>query len=264
MSRLEALCVQFQTPRYPASRPRPLLARSVLPALTQFEFGGVYEYLEDLLVQIEAPLLNQLWVTFYMELTFVVPQLHQWISHAELFKTYNRACVETSHRGIRFAINGGETHKSPRISLAIGGVDLDRQLTSLVQLCSSPLPLLSTLVQLNIVDPVPPDSQSHRNMNTTRWLRLLDPFTAVKDLRLSDQVAPPVCQALEELAEEKVTEVLPALQNIYLSGLRPLEPIPKFIEGFVAARQLSGHPVAVNPWGDRGKNESFLSATRDG
>ncbi|KAI9507843.1 hypothetical protein F5148DRAFT_1284726 [Russula earlei] len=93
-------------------------------------------------------------------------------------------------------------------------------------------------------------------MESAQWLELLEPFTAVKDLRLTDLVARHVCQALEELAKDRVTQVLPALHGIFLSDLAPGESVPpKSVEQFVAARRLSGHPVAVYPWRDRGNYE---------
>ncbi|KAI9513369.1 hypothetical protein F5148DRAFT_15 [Russula earlei] len=247
MFRLETLGVDFRSPRYPASRPPPPLTRSVLPALTDLYLCGVYEYLEDLLAQIEAPLLKKLEIMFFMDLDFAVPQLHRLIGQAGSFKSCNNASVSTSDRAIQFSIFR-VTDQSPELSLRISCRELDGQLSSLAQVCSSTFPLLSTLVHLDIADGV---SQSHWKDDTaaTQWLELLDPFTAVKDLRLSRQVAPHVCRALKELAEERVTDILPALQNVFLSGMQPLNSVPKYIEGFVAARQLSGHPVAVHRLG---------------
>jgi hypothetical protein len=43
----------------------PLPARTVLPALVAILFGGVNEYLEDLLARIDAPRLFRLWITFF-------------------------------------------------------------------------------------------------------------------------------------------------------------------------------------------------------
>ncbi|KAI9512929.1 hypothetical protein F5148DRAFT_1365145 [Russula earlei] len=249
MSRLEILRLEFQSPRYPEGRPSPPLTPSVLSALTELVFQGVHEYLEDLLAHIEAPLLNILDVTFFMDIDFVIPQLHRLINQAESSKTCDRATVYTSDRAIRITILG-ITNRLLKLSVEISCRELDWQLASLAQVCSSSFPLLSTLVQLDITDRVP---QSHwkDDMEATQWLELLDPFAAVRDLHLSDQVAPHVCQALEELADERVTEVLPALQNILLSGIQPLGSVPKCIEAFVAARNLSGHPVAVHCWKNR-------------
>ncbi|KAI9447014.1 hypothetical protein F5148DRAFT_743505 [Russula earlei] len=245
MSRLEDLGLGFQSHRYPASRPPPL-TRSVLPALTNLRFRGVHEYLEDVLAQVEVPLLNNLYVTFFMDLDFVIPQLHHLIGQAESFKTHNEAMVHTHHSGIKFMIFE-EAREFPDLSVEISCGESDRQLASLAQVCSSSFPLLSTMVELDIVDESHP-SHWKNHMETTRWLELLDPFTAVEDLFLSDKVAPHVCRALEELAEDRVTEVLPALENIFLSDLQGSGSVPKYIEGFVDAREHSGYPVAVRYW----------------
>ncbi|KAI9455189.1 hypothetical protein F5148DRAFT_398767 [Russula earlei] len=247
MSRLEDLRLGFESPLSPESRPLPPLTRSVLPALTRLEFEGVHGYLEDLLAQIEAPLLNKLIVWFDMNLDIVVPQLRRLISQTESFKTCDTAFVYTSVREIDLIILRN-TKPSPGLSLQIMGRVLNSQLASLAQICGSSFPPLSTLVQLDILEGAP-RQHSEDDMETAQWLELLDPFTAVKDLRLSREVGRHVCQALERLAVERVTDFLPALQNIFFNGLRPSETVPEYIEGFVAARKLSGHPVAIQRWG---------------
>ena len=86
------------------------------------------------------------------------------------------------------------------------------------------------------------------DMEDTQWLELLHPFTNVKDLRLSDEVATCIAPALQELAGERVTEILPTLQNITLEHriYGEPEPVPKAIWEFVTTRQLSGCPVAIH------------------
>ncbi|KAH9970675.1 hypothetical protein BJV74DRAFT_866731 [Russula compacta] len=58
---------------------------------------------------------------------------------------------------------------------------------------------------------------------------------------ISDVVAPLVVPALQQLAEERVTNLLPTLQN----NLEPSEPIQEGIGQFIAARQLVNRPVTV-------------------
>ncbi|KAI9460447.1 hypothetical protein F5148DRAFT_256716 [Russula earlei] len=224
-SRLENFRLEFRSPIYPESRPRPPLTRSVLPAFLGFR--GVHEYLEDLLAQIEVPLLTRLRVTFFMDIVFVLPQLHRLISQVESFNSCDRATVHI----VGFAIQLAIFRESPQFTdviLEIRCRELDWQLASLAQVCSSSFPFLSTLVHLDITDCV---LKSHwkDDMETTQWLELLVPFTAMKDLCLLDEVAPHVCQALEELAGERVREVLPALQNIFLKVLGPLDSVPKYM-----------------------------------
>jgi hypothetical protein len=54
-----------------------------------------------------------------------------------------------------------------------------------------------------------------------------------------------VAPALEQLAGERVTEALPALQCLLLQGPQPSDPVKRAIGKFAAARQLSGRPIAV-------------------
>jgi hypothetical protein len=99
-------------------------------------------------------------------------------------------------------------------------------------------------------------------VNKIEWLKLFQPFTAVKDLYLEDELAIPVALMLQQFTGNRATEVLPALQNIFLKrisiffgdtenfspGNLPLEVVLQDIEPFLAARQLSGCPVVVQYW----------------
>jgi len=83
------------------------------------------------------------------------------------------------------------------------------------------------------------------DIENSQWLELLYLFSSVKNLVLDDQPAQLVAPALQELTGERVTEVLPALQNISLTLSARSGPIQDAIAQFVTARRLSGHPVAV-------------------
>jgi len=74
-------------------------------------------------------------------------------------------------------------------------------------------------------------------MDDIQWLELFQPFTAVKNLYLSEEISLPVVRALRELSGEMITEVLPTLQNIFLRD-RPSEPIQEPMAPFIAAREL--------------------------
>ena len=66
LTRLERLCLIFDSPQSrphrESRRPHPL-TRSVLPALTDFVFSGVREYLDDFVTRIDAPMLHILSIT---------------------------------------------------------------------------------------------------------------------------------------------------------------------------------------------------------
>jgi hypothetical protein len=84
------------------------------------------------------------------------------------------------------------------------------------------------------------------DMENVQWVELLHPFTSMKDLLLHNESIQHVALALEQLAEESVTEALPALKNLFLWGPQPPKSVKAMIGKFIAARQLYGRPVAVH------------------
>jgi hypothetical protein len=75
-------------------------------------------------------------------------------------------------------------------------------------------------------------------------------FTAVKGLYISPEFTPRIAPTLQELVGERVTEVLPSLQTLFLKGTLPLRHVPVAIGQFV---ELASHPVSVS-----GKEERSL------
>jgi hypothetical protein len=102
----------------------------------------------------------------------------------------------------------------------------------------------------NILEPEdrssPPRWQD--DIESSQWLELLHPFTAVKALYISQEFAPRIALALQELVGERVTEVLLALRTLLLEEMFPLGPVQEYIGKFVAARQLAGYPIDVSHW----------------
>ena len=87
------------------------------------------------------------------------------------------------------------------------------------------------------------------------------------NLYLCKEFAPGIAAALQELVGDRITEVLPSLENIFVEGLEPSGPFQENIGQFVTARQLSDHPVAISvrkntgPFftSEREEEESILS-----
>jgi len=254
LTRLESLSLGFRSPRSrpaKASRRPPHLTRTIFPALIRLDFRGVTEYLEDLVARIDTPLLVGFSITFFNQLVFDLLQLTEFLCRTETFTVIDQALVDFEEHFPRvdfFSPTGtpGET----LLSLTISCRELDWQLSSLSQVCNSALLALSPVEYLmfhhDILDGYPPLLQD--DMENSQWLELLHPFTNVKDLHLSGEVPTCIAPALQELASKRVTEVLPVLKNIFLDGFycngEP-ELVPKAISELVAARQLSGHPVAI-------------------
>jgi hypothetical protein len=255
LTRLERLCLKFQSPQSRPNRegrrPHPL-TRSVLPALTYFRFKGVSEYLEDFVARIDAPMLDNLDITFFHQLIFDTPKLRQFISRTPNLKAHDEACVVVSDSGVRIA-PVRPFDRGFRVDLEISCRQSDWQLSSLAQVCRSSFPhtFISSLENLYIREDGYPRLRWQDDIENAQWLELLHPFTALKNLYLSKEFTPRIAPVLEEVVGERVVEILPALQGLFLEEVNPAGPVQEAIEKFVAARQPSGHPIAVSHYSQR-------------
>ena len=240
---LKSLDLEFRSPRSlpdRANRRLPPPTRITLPALTSFWFRGVSEYAEDFVSQIDAPLLAFVDIIFFHQLVFDTPQLYHFIARTEKFRAHNRAAVMFYEHAAYFKLEPGS------FLLGISCTESHWQLSSVEQLCRSSLPRISTLERLDIREAGSPGRHWQDDMEIVQWLELLQLFPAVKELYLDQELALRVVPAMQELVEQRGIEVLPALQDIFIEGLRPLDPIHETIGNFVAARQLSRHAVVVH------------------
>ena len=247
LNSLGELWLEFQSPRScPGQRPPPP-TRLIHPALIEFRFKGASEYLEDLVARIGVPRLDRLEITLFNQIIFDTPQFIQFISRTPTLKAPEKARVFFTYGASSVGFSS-QTSGYKHFEVKIPCIELDWQVSSLEQVFTSCLPHLSTLEGLSIDSPGswPPDWQD--NIENTLWLELLLPFTSVKNLYLSEEIARRMVPALQELVEISRTEVLPALENIFLEGLEPLGPIEKGLGQFVAMRQVTGHPIAVTHW----------------
>ena len=122
------------------------------------------------------------------------------------------------------------------------------QLTSIEQVCNTSLPPVSTVEDLYIEDLYLRRDWRNDGIEKILWLHLLLPFTAMRNLYISKEIAPGIAAALEEVVGGRITEVLPGLQNIFVEELEPTRLFQENIGRFVAARQLSDHPIAISDW----------------
>ena len=257
LTRLEYLTIKFESFVSRQKSPHsPLLARAFLPVLTAFHFRGFDKYLEDLVVWMDAPILKELKITFFdHEDIFDSPQLSQFICRAKEFSAHDEARLEIDHSaGVSVTVPqklGGVFNLEIReLSYGLEDFTSDR-LTSLVQVCNSsfPLPLIPSVECLRIFHAGYIPLSLRSNPQDRKWLELFHLFTAVKALYISWEFVPYIVPALHELIGEleRVTEVLPALQTVFLENL-PIEPIFSYQEGierFAAARQHAGRPITV-------------------
>jgi len=252
LPRLRSLELGFQYPRsraHRASRRPPPLTRVVFPNLTSLFFRGDSEYLEDILSQIETPILNKCKIWLFNQLIFDTPLLGRFVRCTETFRKTSRARIIFFCPNVVVTLSGlEETADSDRnaLWLQVSCGPLDWQLSALVQVLSSFLSLLQTLESLEILVS---RSDWQGETEVIQWREILRPFTSVKTMTIirEDSVRL-VAPALQEFAVGRATEVLPALQNIFLmvGGWQPSGSVKEAFDQFIALRQLSDHPVTVH------------------
>jgi hypothetical protein len=251
---LERLLLEFDPQISPRSyldlkRRRPFPpTRSVLPTLMNFSFKGVNEYLEEFVARINAPALYQLSTTFFHDGDLKAPELSQFINRTPTLGAYDEArLIFLRYDGlVRLRQSHPERSDHGMVEVKIISNEPRQQLLFLAQICTLSLRLLLITEDLYIVGERSPLLLSWDE--NTELLGLLLPFTAVKNLYLCHSFTPRIVDALQELTGGRITEVLPALQNVLLEEYPPWEPLEKGIAEFISARQLINHPVAFSVW----------------
>ena len=244
LTRLEAVWLLFVSPQSrpdPEHQRPPPPTRSVLPNLHEFRFKGDSEYLEVVVAHIDAPRLLDLETTLFNDIVFDTPRLTQFIGRTPM-KALEKALV--TFRGDTATIKLSSSGNG-KLKVIIPCSELDWQVSSMEQVCTSCLPLLPTL-DLHIYGSPYYRQHLQGNVESALWLRLLHPFTSVKNLYLSEEIARCIVPALQELVGVRATEVLPALENIFLEEGQRSGPVQEGIQQVVTVRQATNHPIAVS------------------
>ena len=245
LPRLETLVVRFQlaTSRPDRMHPPPL-TRTVLPALTYFQFKGASEYLEDLVARIDGPQLNQIVIAYLNQvIDFQVVQFSNFIDRTvgpEIAR-FRHAQFSFSYGTVAFTMYPHANH-SPwdrrPVTTIISCNETDWQVSHITQVLSHVSAKLSNVVHLKLK--VEPYTGRLKGTEDVEWLHLLQQFSALQTLHVSPELAGHVALALEGIEGETVDDVLLSLNLIRIVD-QPASSIKKFI----AARQLSGRPVTV-------------------
>jgi hypothetical protein len=253
LASLESLQLEFQSQSYTdlkSRRPSPP-SLSVLPSLAKFSFNGANEYLEEFVARIDAPQLYQLWTRFFDDIDLNTPELNQFISRAPALGAFDEAYLALGggRALVRLCSFQHELFGDGMFQVQTFCRVSHRQLSTLVaQICA----LSSSRIENLYIDMylgLPPLGWMDDIEDTDlQWLGLLLPFTAVKNLYLSEQISPRLVLALQERTGGRTTEVLPALQNVLLEEFQPSEPVQEGIAQFISARQLTNCPVAISVW----------------
>ena len=246
LPRLETFIIKFSfsTPRPHQMLPTPPVTRTVLPALTCFEFKGASEYLEDFVARIDSPRLDHIQIDYLNQLVdFQVPQLSHFIDRSvgPKLTPLSRAQIIFSSYGVSFDLWRRVNYPRRKLfhdtSLTVIGCEgIDWQVSHMAEFLSHFSTTLPNVVHLELE--AMPEGRQLQVTDDVEWPHLLHQFSTVQTLHVSRELAGQVALALEEMTGEMAAEVLPSLDLIYLAG-QPASSIEKF----VAVRQLSVHPV---------------------
>ena len=217
------------------------LTPAVLPSLVEFSFKGASEYMEGLLPRFDAPLLQKVSIWLFYVPTFETPQLYNFLSRTQIFEACSGASVVFYDDEVYF-------RHGHQFGLSITGITSSAHWSSFIQICGLSFPPIRTLKRLDVRLNRYTKYQAVGYGGTIQWMEFFRPFTALKYLCLDKNSAWYIVPALRHshLIAEGATQVLPALQSLFMEGLS--YHLQETIEEFVTTRQLSGHPVALYSW----------------
>ena len=258
---LKGLTIEFDSHKSCPIQTSPLPStHALLPSLTSFEFNGASEYLVDFISRIDTPMLDSFRMTLYSDIIPNILQMHKFIDRADRLKTFTHAEVSI-HRWDVTAIFGSCADSDLGLDITCKVSLTDSPLLSVLRLYEQFPTIPSQVEQLKLCEESLDESLEEMGVlldddeegwecdkNDPQWLELLIPSVSVKTLYVSEGLGLYLASALGNLRGERVTEVLPALDNLFLEDLRSSGSVVETITPFVILRQLSGHPVILQPW----------------
>ena len=223
-----------------------LQTRVVLPALTHFDFRWKSEYLYFFLPHIDTPLLDSFCIAIRQYgFGFNISELGPFLRRTTNFQALNEAHVDFRDDGILATSLPPE-----RTSNEGPGLRISCEISYMESTLSSFFPSIYIVEHLYIYGPRDLLKLGADEIQDMQWLKLFQPFAAVKNLYLRKEIAQYIAPALQDLVGERVTNVFPILECIFLEGIEPSGPAEKAIEKFAAARRLLGRPVVVSHWNE--------------
>jgi hypothetical protein len=250
MAQLNTLKIRFLPPNaHESSLDASLANRAILPALTEFEFKGNCEYVEDLVSRIDAPALGQINITFVERPTFGIPRLARFIGRTKEAKLPHHTSVRLSDDITvtqHFRRPSCADSSSGTFQLQIPCDELDRQISLLIHVCQYISEPLSGVERFDIEAGFsrPSNWMDGEEMDTSVWLELFRSFRGAKSLEVSGGLVTSIASALERATGEMARIILPSLRDLHM--LDSPSSASSSIEQFVAARQLCNRPVAVH------------------
>ena len=244
---LEELSIGFAVPIPLPSDEAELLpapiSRVTLPTLKRLMFRGVAVYLESLVSQINAPILERLIVTLFFELAFTLSALSQFIRITGGIRCL-LAKVLFKKEGVSIVTNHGESLSSGCLTVNINCEHLDWQIDAATQCCGALEQFLSGVEELTLdldKDGMPSDWGD--SLDSMLWHELLLPFSSVKKLQIGSSLTFELSDALTSDTAEVHLNLLPYLQKLEIQ--LEVTDANRAFSTFIETRELEGRPVEL-------------------
>ena len=200
-------------------------------------------YLDNLVAQINTPLLEKLSLTLFFELAFALVNLTEFIHRTERFRCLaSRVIFNREGASIYAGHYKQRVIGKSSLYVNVNCEALDWQIDSATQVCRALGNVLSVVEELSLdldVDVMP--SFWEITPDSTVWHELLLPFTGVKKLYISFSLTLELSQALESVPGELVLELLPELRGLEVE--LEIDYAKKVFSAFVKIRESAGRPV---------------------
>ena len=244
---LEELSIGFAVPIPLPSSERELLPTPIppvtLPALRRLTFRGVSVYLDNLVAQINTPLLERLSLTLLFELAFTLINLTEYIPRTKGFGCLvARVIFNKAAASIDAGYDEQLGVEKSGFHVNVDCKPLDWQIDSAMQIVSVIRKVLSTIEELTLdldVNGIPLDWEN--TLDSVMWHELLLPFIRAKKLHIGSSLALELSRALELVAEGLVPELLPELQELDVTLEN--DHAKKAFSRFIETRESTGRPV---------------------
>ena len=245
---LEELSIGFAIPIPLPSSEGELLSVPItpvtLPTLRRLKFRGEHDYLNNLIAQINTPLLERLTVSLLFDLDFTLVNLTKFIHRTEGLGCHV-ARVIFNKDGASIDAGNDEQRVIGNLGLHVNCKPLDWQVDSTTQVCRALGNVLSAVEELTLdldVDGMPSDWENR--LDSMVWHELLLPFVGVKKLDIGSSLTLQLSQSLKSVAGGLVLELLPELQELEVHPKTFLPP--NGFSLFVQTRKSVGRPVHLS------------------
>jgi hypothetical protein len=240
MNHLQLLEIQFTSwSALRASQPPHPITRIVLPALFWLRLRCTGDYLEGLVARMDAlPALQWMVISLLHPLASDISELPQFIRRINAFEISDQASICTYPNEVWFTFSQKTTIGAKLTIIFMGAI------SSLLRVCCASLPS-HQFERLEI--------RQHQRIRPIWEVENELPghsprFSAVKNLFLNKCAAENAGSTLKACPKERVSEVFPALQHIFVEELQPGTRNQKAIRRFATARRLAGLPVTLHNW----------------